>query len=304
MRAVDHFSPPSRAAVAASAPSPSTASGAPSFATTSSPPASASVAPVRVFGSYRAAPMIRGRVGFDAVLLGDGTVLAIGDDKDCYPGGALEGSERAESYDPATDTWTEEDSLNKPRKLPATVVLPDGSAMVIGGVNSDDEAFSSTKVFSPATRSWSDGPLLGVARATPIAAILVDERVLVVDWQTLAVADDERDLRPAIRAMVGRSLAAPRDRRRHHDRHPTPPRLLRGCPARSRRGPCIGSQSSGRRRHPQPAHLRPNVRRVGRRRATRRGERDDLRRAGRGWGDLARWLGAGSIGPTTRSGRP
>ena len=162
--------------------------------------------------------MIHGRVGFDAVLLGDGTVLAIGDDKDCYPGGASEGSERAESYDPATDTWTEEGSLNKPRKLPATVVLDDGSAMVIGGLNSDDQGFSSTKIFSPATRSWTDGPLLGAARATPHAAVLVDGRVLVVDWQRSRSRTTSEIFDAPIRALVGRGRASARDRHRHHDR--------------------------------------------------------------------------------------
>ena len=123
--------------------------------------------------------MTIGRVGFDAVLLGDGSVLAVGDDHDCYPGPADPGSERAEVYEPAGDRWVEVESLNKPRKVPATVRLPDGSAMVIGGVNSDDVAFSSTKIFSSTTRTWADGPLLDVARGRPLAATLLSGRVLV-----------------------------------------------------------------------------------------------------------------------------
>ena len=127
-----------------------------------------------------AAPMHKARQGFDAVLLGDGTLLAVGDDFACHPGGAAPGSETAELYDPVADTWVEVPSLNNPRKVPATVGLGDGSAMVIGGVNQADIGFSSTKVFSPATRTWSDGPLLGVARGMPLAAVLKDGRVLVV----------------------------------------------------------------------------------------------------------------------------
>ena len=87
---------------------------------------------------------------------GDGTVLAVGDDFACHPGGAVPGSERAELLDPAEDAWAKVDSLNKPRKSPATVVLPDGSAMVIGGINSDDVPFSSTKLFSPETRDLGE----------------------------------------------------------------------------------------------------------------------------------------------------
>lgn len=120
-----------------------------------------------------------GRVGFDAVVLGDGSVLVVGDDHACIPGGAEAGSERAEVYEPAHDRWVEVESLNKPRKIPATVGLADGSAMVIGGINIDDVSFSSTKIFSSTARTWADGPLLDVARNRPFAATLGDGRVLV-----------------------------------------------------------------------------------------------------------------------------
>ena len=124
--------------------------------------------------------MLKVRQGFDAVLLGDGTVLAVGSDSACVPGGAEPGSETAEVYDPIADAWVEVESLNNPRKVPATVGLADGSAMVIGGINQADIGFSSTKVFSPETRTWSDGPLLEVARGFPFATLLRDGRVLVV----------------------------------------------------------------------------------------------------------------------------
>jgi hypothetical protein len=124
--------------------------------------------------------MRRGRRGFDAVLLGDGTVLAVGDDTGCLPGPAQPGSETAELYDPVVDEWLDVESLNKPRTNPATVALPDGTAMVIGGVNSTADPFSSTKIFSPATRAWTNGPLLDVAREYPVATTLADGRVLVV----------------------------------------------------------------------------------------------------------------------------
>jgi hypothetical protein len=144
-------------------------------------PASASSSATPSIGRWRAAaPMLRSRHGFDAVALGDGRVLAVGDDFACHPGGAVPGSERAELYDPVADAWTEVQSLNKPRKIPATVALHDGSAMVLGGINSDDVPFSSTRVFWPAARAWTDGPLLTVARAAPLAVVLNDGRTLVV----------------------------------------------------------------------------------------------------------------------------
>jgi hypothetical protein len=120
------------------------------------------------------------RFGFDAVELGDGTVLVVGNDHDCAPGGAWPGSETAELYDPVGDEWSDVASLNKPRKLPATVTVRDGTALVVGGLNEDDLPFSSTKAFDPSDRSWSDGPLLDLARATPLAVTLADGRVLAV----------------------------------------------------------------------------------------------------------------------------
>ena len=123
--------------------------------------------------------MLRARTGFDSVVLGDGSVLAVGDDFACFPGPALEGSERAERYDPATDTWTEAESLNKPRKTFAMVRLADGRALVIGGLDPEEASYSSTKLFDPATGSWTDGPLLDVARDDPAAATLTEGEVVV-----------------------------------------------------------------------------------------------------------------------------
>jgi hypothetical protein len=124
--------------------------------------------------------MQRARTGFDAVVLGDGTVLAVGDDVACLPGPAEPGSETAERYDPGSDRWSAADSLNKPRKSFATVALRDGRAMVLGGINPDDQPYSSTKIFDPVTETWSDGPLLEQAIGEPSAAVLADGSVMAL----------------------------------------------------------------------------------------------------------------------------
>jgi hypothetical protein len=124
--------------------------------------------------------MVRARTGFDAVVLGDGTVLAVGDDVACLPGPAEPGSETAERYDPVADAWAEVPSLNKPRKEPATVAMSDGSAMVLGGLNDTDQPYSSTKQFETETGTWTDGPLMVLGRAQPLAATVPDGRVLVL----------------------------------------------------------------------------------------------------------------------------
>jgi hypothetical protein len=158
--------------------SPAQSASPPSASPSGSPgsPSPSASAAVRV---VPAASMLRARTGFDSVVLGDGSVLAVGDDVACLPGPAEPGSERAERYEPDTDTWTEAESLNKPRKSFATVRLSDGRALVVGGANPDDALYSSTKLFDPATGSWTDGPLLDVARGDPAAATLTDGRVLI-----------------------------------------------------------------------------------------------------------------------------
>lgn len=142
--------------------------------------ASAAPSPVAIAEWRSAARMSRPRTGFDAVVLGDGSVLAVGDDFGCTPGGAAPGSERAERYDPSTDAWASAASLNKPRKEPATVVQADGSALVIGGLNDVEQAFSSTKRFDAGTGKWTDGPLMKLGRETPLGVTLPDGKVFVV----------------------------------------------------------------------------------------------------------------------------
>ena len=145
----------------------------------SPPPASAT--PAAAGWTVRAvAPMRRARDGFRALVLGDDTVLVAGDDLACAPGGASPGSETAERYDPLADTWSATAPLNKPRKGFAMVPTLDGGALVAGGVNADDQPFSSTKRFIPATGAWTDGPLLRFAYPDPSAATLSDGRIYVV----------------------------------------------------------------------------------------------------------------------------
>ncbi len=152
---------------------PAVTSGLPAPTPTSSP------APTPKPGWNQAAPMPRERTGFDAVLMGDGTVLVVDDDPSSDL--AAPGSELVDVYDPATDTWRPAESLNKPRAGAATVVRPDGTALVIGGTNSDGQAFSSTKVLATTTTSWEAGPLMKVARMSPEAVVLGNGHVLVVD---------------------------------------------------------------------------------------------------------------------------
>jgi hypothetical protein len=145
--------------------------------------------------------MVHPRLAFQTALLADGTVLAVGDDR-CITAGAVPGSERAEIYDPATDRWTAVGSLNKPRAAFALVPLADGGAMVLGGLNADDEPFSSTKIYSPADRTWSDGPLM--VRAGAVDAVTLADGTVVA-----AQSGDTEILEPGAREWR-RSTPPPR----------------------------------------------------------------------------------------------
>ena len=159
----------------------------------------------------KTAPMPRERQGFDAVLLGDGTVLVVGNDRGPWVldseservQGAAPASELVDLYDPSADAWTTAESLNKPRRLGAMAALPDGSAMVLGGISDDGEPFSSTKIYSPQTRGWTAGPLMTVARVDPRAVTLGDGRVLVVGATTHAGAATSEVYDPATGAWTG-----------------------------------------------------------------------------------------------------
>ncbi len=126
------------------------------------------------------APMLRARDGFRVLPLGDETILVVGDDGACHPGPAEAGSETSERYDPIADEWTIAASLNKPRKDFAMVPAANGGVMVIGGLNSQDQPYSSTKIFDLDAAVWRDGPLLHLAYGDPSAVTLPDGRIYVV----------------------------------------------------------------------------------------------------------------------------
>ena len=85
----------------------------------------------------------------------------------------------AQIWDAATNAWHETEPLPKSRQLSVAVPLADGRALVTGGVNDQEQSYSSTYIFDPATETWSKSGLLGTARTNATAAVLKDGRVLV-----------------------------------------------------------------------------------------------------------------------------
>ncbi|MHB8958321.1 MAG: Kelch repeat-containing protein [Candidatus Limnocylindrales bacterium] len=113
--------------------------------------------------------------------LGDGRVMVVGNAvTDTYRGVLPDDTTRVvELWSPTTRTWTLGPSLSQPRDRFAAVVLNDGRALIIGGLNQASVSFSSAYVFDPATNAWSKTGLLGTARYGSAAAVLADGRVLV-----------------------------------------------------------------------------------------------------------------------------
>lgn len=101
-----------------------------------------------------------------AVRLANGRVLVLGESEVAI-------------WNPATGAWRRAGDLNKYRSEFALVALPDGRALVAGGLNADSQSYSSAYLFDPATRGWTKTGLMRFARALPAAAVLADGRVLV-----------------------------------------------------------------------------------------------------------------------------
>lgn len=182
------------AACAAAPPSTSPSSG-PSTVPATSPPASIeptasatatpTAAPIGtvswVSAGALAYPWIAGEADPDsAVQLADGRVLVVGGPADAEQPTAP----AAQLWDPATNGWTETTGLERRRSAFAMVALPDGRALVIGGLNDDwsatgAQSYSSAYAFDPSTQDWSKVGLMTTARTAPAATLLSDGRVLV-----------------------------------------------------------------------------------------------------------------------------
>lgn len=126
------------------------------------------------------------RIGPVAVTLTDGTVLVVGGlpswDADVE-------RTTAELYDPATGHWTLAGTLAAPRSGFSLVALPDGDALVVGGmltrtVTEDGETFfpreaaASAERFDGATHTWSTTQSRATDSSGNAAAALKDGRVL------------------------------------------------------------------------------------------------------------------------------
>jgi hypothetical protein len=116
-----------------------------------------------------------GRDSHAAALLLDGRVLVVGG----WHEGHIAAKATAETYDPASRTWSLTGSLATGRVYLTANVLPDGRVLVCGGVNAGT-VLATTELYDPATGTFSAGAPMNVPRQLHRAVTLADGRVLVL----------------------------------------------------------------------------------------------------------------------------
>ena len=82
-------------------------------------------------------------------------------------------------YDPASDTWTATGAMAAGRASASMVVLPDGRALVVGGVDPAYRVMATTEIFDVETGRWRTTGRLGTPVMMPALAVLEDGRVVL-----------------------------------------------------------------------------------------------------------------------------
>jgi hypothetical protein len=129
-----------------------------------------------------AASMSTVRALHTATLLGNGRVLVAGGaSTDGGTTGAVYAS--AESYDPATDTWSPAGSMSSFRYAHSAVTHANGDALVAGGWSSqasDAQSLATAEIYAQSTNTWSPAGSMSAGRGQMVMADLPDGRVLAV----------------------------------------------------------------------------------------------------------------------------
>ncbi|MEU8359907.1 DUF6603 domain-containing protein [Nonomuraea sp. NPDC048882] len=138
-----------------------------------------------------AGSLITARVGHQATLLPNGTVLVTGGDSlagrpgSGYRAGSLDS---AEIYDPGTDRWTPVTPMPGGRSRHRAVPLPTGKVLVLGGTAGPrfGAGFRNAVTYDPGTGTWASTGGLATGRWDFTALLLSDGRVLAVGGRVLA----------------------------------------------------------------------------------------------------------------------
>jgi len=115
------------------------------------------------------------------VAFGDGA-LVVGSDNVCTPGAAWGDSVGAQVWSGGSAAWDTAPSLPRARDRFVAFSLPDGSALVVGGLTDGQggpKSFRSTYRLAPGATEWTRSTDLNSARSGPAGSVLADGRFLV-----------------------------------------------------------------------------------------------------------------------------
>lgn len=94
------------------------------------------------------------------------------------------GTSSTELYDSLAGTWTPTGALNTARYLQTVVALPNGKALIFGGLDTNNNYPTSAEVYDPAAGTWSYTSPLPAGRVWTPALLLPGGKVLVAGGYT------------------------------------------------------------------------------------------------------------------------
>lgn len=127
-------------------------------------------------------PLTGRRTRHTATLLDDGSVLAAGGTSFATNPATILAT--AERYDPSSGAWLPAHNMSSPRSQHTATRLPDGTVLVVGGVDATFASRATAERYDPATNRWTAAGSMTNSRADHTATLLADGRVLVTGGST------------------------------------------------------------------------------------------------------------------------